>query len=105
MVAIASLVSSGAHYLLLIVFQSQPSASWALREVIWPHLWQTVVIAPLGWRTGGRKHSPNKHIKSQLANHKLKQIPNYKSKLQTSSNIQITKPLLAGQRVVLSLVF
>ena len=52
MVAIASLVSSGAHYLLLIVFQSQPSASWALREAIWPHLWQTVVIAPLWWRMG-----------------------------------------------------
>ena len=47
MVALAVLADGAIYYLLLYVFGEPPGWSAAWRDIIWPRLWQTVLIAPL----------------------------------------------------------
>jgi rod shape-determining protein MreD len=49
MIAIASLVGAAVYYLLLCVYRIQPSVGWALKETVWPGLWQTLLVSPLVW--------------------------------------------------------
>jgi len=46
LVAGSCLISSLVYYLLLILFRTPPPGPWVWKEVIWPHFWQTVLIAP-----------------------------------------------------------
>lgn len=48
MVALAALVSGAVYYLLLVLFRSPPAWPAAWRLILWPRLWQTTLISPLG---------------------------------------------------------
>lgn len=50
MIAITSLIGSAVYYLLLCIFRQQPSVGWAIRETVWPSLWQTMLVFPPVWR-------------------------------------------------------
>jgi len=46
MVGGSCLISSFVYFLLLGIFRSPPSWGWAWKEMVWPHLWQTTLVAP-----------------------------------------------------------
>jgi len=47
MVLLAVLADGSVYYLLLLVFGDPPAWSAAWRDIIWPRLWQTGLIAPV----------------------------------------------------------
>lgn len=47
MVLFAVLIDGLIYYLLLLIFQDPPEWTAAWRDIIWPRLWQTVLISPL----------------------------------------------------------
>ena len=54
LVAGSCLISSLVYYLLLTLFRTPPPWTWVWKEVIWPHFWQTVLIAPIWLWVAGK---------------------------------------------------